>query len=208
MSAALLTGIGLGLLVAAQVGPLWLLCARSSVRYGFPVGLAVGAGVAVVDLLYAGLGAAGAARLLDVPGLRTALGIVGAVVLLWLGGRTLWSALRVRSGGEDETEIRSPRVAFATALGATASNPLTIASWAAVFAAASVADVTRTVPSTLAFVAAIGVGSFLWHVVLSAGFALVGRRAGARTRRGVDAAAGVGLLGFGGLLTWRALRNG
>ena len=46
------------------------------------------------------------------------------------------SAFRVRLGGESLDEVASPRRAFATALAATASNPLTIASWAAIFAAA------------------------------------------------------------------------
>ena len=207
MSAALVTGLGLGLLVAAQVGPLWLLCARSSLRHGFLVGLAIGAGVAVVDLTYATLGAAGAARVLDVPWLRPVLGLVGGAVLMWLGGRTLWAALRVRSGAEADSEVASPRAAFLTALGATASNPATIASWAAVFAAASVGAVTPTLAATVAFIVAIGLGSFAWHLALSAGFAVAGRRTGPRTERAVDVASGAGILGFGGLLAWRALRS-
>jgi putative LysE/RhtB family amino acid efflux pump len=207
MYAALVTGLGLGLLVAAQVGPLWLLCARSSLRHGFAVGLAIGAGVAVIDFAYATLGAAGAARVLDIPMLRPVLGLVGGGVLIWLGSRTLWSALRVRHGAEADSEVASPRAAFVTALGATASNPATIASWAAVFAAASVGSVTTTLGTTALFIAAIGVGSFAWHVALSAGFAIAGRRTGPRTERAVDVAAGAGLIGFGGLLTWRALRS-
>jgi putative LysE/RhtB family amino acid efflux pump len=206
MTAALLTGLGLGLLVAAQVGPIWLLCARSSMRYGLRVGLAIGGGAALVDLTYACLGAAGAARLLDVPGLRVVLGLIGAAVLVWLGARTLWASLRVRSGAEAEVEVASPRAAFATSLAATASNPLTIASWAAVFAAASVGEVTATAGATLVFVLAIGIGSLAWFTALALGFSLVGRRAGPRSQRTVDAFAGAGLVGFGGLLAWRASR--
>jgi putative LysE/RhtB family amino acid efflux pump len=204
MATALLTGLGLGLLVAAQVGPIWLLCARSSMRYGPRIGFAIGGGAALVDLTYACLGAAGAARLLDVPGLRVGLGLVGAAVLVWLGGRTLWAALRVRNGAEADVEVASPRAAFATSLAATASNPLTIASWAAVFAAASVGEVTATTGAALVFVLAIGIGSFAWFTALALGFSLVGRRVGPRSQQTVDALAGAGLVGFGGLLAWRA----
>ena len=53
MIASFLAGLGLGFLVGAQVGPIWLLCARSSLRHGARVGLGIGAGAAIVDLLYA-----------------------------------------------------------------------------------------------------------------------------------------------------------
>src|SRR5687767_9213586 len=127
---ALLVGFGLGFLVAAQLGPISLLAIRSTLRNGVYVGLAIGGGVAVIDTLYAAAGAAGAAGLLAFEPLRLAFGILGATVLAALGARTLWSAFRVRLGGEARDEVATPRAAFLTALAATASNPLTIASWA------------------------------------------------------------------------------
>jgi putative LysE/RhtB family amino acid efflux pump len=60
MLAALLIGFGLGASVAAQLGPLSLLTIRSTLRNGVWVGLAIGAGIAVIDTLYAAAGAAGA----------------------------------------------------------------------------------------------------------------------------------------------------
>ena len=75
---ALLAGLGAGFLVAAQVGPIWLLCARSVLRHGWHVGAAIGAGAALIDVTYASLGVAGTARLLDLAGLRVILGLVGA----------------------------------------------------------------------------------------------------------------------------------
>ena len=133
---ALFVGFGLGFVVAAQLGPLSLFVIRCTLRSGVSIGLAIGAGVAVIDTLYAAAGAAGAAGLLSIEPLRLAFGLTGAAVLVYLGVRTLMSAFRVRLGGEVPDEVSSPRRAFATALGATASNPLTIASWAAIFTAA------------------------------------------------------------------------
>ena len=141
---SLVVGFGLGFLVALQLGPMSLFLIRSTLRGGWAVGLAIGAGIAVVDLLYAAAGAAGAAPLLTIGPLRVILGLVGATVLIVLGLRTLHSALRVRQGLEVAEEIADPRRAFLTSLGGTASNPLTIASWAAVFAAASVAGAAGT----------------------------------------------------------------
>jgi threonine/homoserine/homoserine lactone efflux protein len=206
--AALAAGLCLGFLVAAQVGPIWLLCARTALRFGLVPALAVGLGAAVVDFLYACLGVAGAAGLLRVTGLRVGLGLLGAGVLVCLGGRTLWSALRVRAGMETESEVASAWAALRTSVVATASNPLTIASWAAIFAAASTARFTDGTSDTVALLVGIGVGSLAWHVVLSVGMRLAGRRIGERGLRIADGLAGLGMIGYGGLLGLRTLSDG
>src|SRR2546421_6800374 len=178
MRGALAAGFGLGFLTAAQVGPIWLLCLRSTLRGGFRVGVAIGAGAAVIDMVYAALGVAGASRLLEIDPLRVALGLTGAVMLALIGLRTLRTAFRIRLGGEADEEVASPRRAFVTSLGATASNPMTIAAWAAIFSAASTASIVGSSrAAALALLGAVCVGSFVWFVLLSAGTA-------ARRRRG------------------------
>jgi threonine/homoserine/homoserine lactone efflux protein len=104
-------------------------------------GIAIGAGAAIVDLLYAALGLTGAASLLEIDALRIGLGVFGAQVLAVTGTRILLAAFRVRLGAEAPNEVATARRAFGTAVAATASNPLTIATWAAIFAAASTASV-------------------------------------------------------------------
>jgi putative LysE/RhtB family amino acid efflux pump len=207
MLAALLTGLGLGLLVAAQVGPIWLLCARSSLRHGVRIGLAIGAGAALVDLAYATLGALGAARLVTIGVLRPVLGLLGAAVLCWIGGRTLWSAFRVRQGFEADDEVATVRSAFTTAVAATASNPLTIASWAAIFAAASIGEVASGPASATALLAGVAVGSALWFATLSGVLGVLGRRLPDRALVWVDGLSGAGVLAFAGLLGWRSFRR-
>jgi putative LysE/RhtB family amino acid efflux pump len=120
--------------------------------------------------------------------------------------RTLWSAFRVRTGGESVEEVSTPRRAFATALAATASNPLTIASWAAIFAAASTAGAVSGA-GTLLLLAGVGLGSMTWMCVLTGGVALARHAVGTRFVRVVDVIAGVGLLAFGGVLAWRTARD-
>jgi putative LysE/RhtB family amino acid efflux pump len=203
---ALLAGFALGFLVAAQLGPISLLAIRSTLRSGVLVGLAIAAGVAVIDTLYAAAGAAGAAGLLAIEPLRFAFGLLGAAVLAVLGARTLWSAFRIRMGGESREELATPRAAFLTALVATASNPLTIASWAAVFAAASTAGAAEAGGAAL-LLAGVGLGSLTWMTILAGGVSLARRRVGPRLLRAVDGVAGAGILGFGGLLAYRTLRD-
>jgi putative LysE/RhtB family amino acid efflux pump len=207
MTGAAAAGFGLGFLTAAQVGPIWLLCLRSTLRGGFWIGVAIGGGAAVIDVLYAALGVAGASRLLEVDPLRVALGVVGAVVLALLGLRTLASAFRVRIGGEVAEEVGSPRRAFVTSLAATASNPMTIAAWAAIFTAASTASVVGSSrAAALALLAGVCVGSFVWFVLLSAGTAVGRRYVGRRLVTTIDAVSALAIVGFAGVLGWRTLR--
>ena len=199
-------GFGLGFLVALQLGPMSLFLIRSTLRQGWAVGLAIGAGIAVIDGVYATLGAAGAVPLLTIGPLRVVLGLVGAAVLIVLGLRTLWSAFRVRTGGELEFEVSGPRRAFLTSLAGTASNPLTIASWAAIFAAAS-AGTGRSPGAAALVVAGVTVGSATWVGTLASATAIARRAVGARAIRAADAIAGLGLLGFGGALAYGAVHD-
>jgi putative LysE/RhtB family amino acid efflux pump len=203
---AVLVGFGLGFLVAVQLGPMSLFLIRSTLRRGWAVGLAIGAGIAVIDGAYATLGAAGAVPLLTIGPLRVVLGLVGAGVLVVLGVRTLWSAFRVRSGGELDVEVSGPRRAFLTSLAGTASNPATIASWAAIFAAAS-AGTGRSAGTAALLVAGVAVGSATWVTALASATAVVRRMVGPRAIRIADSVAGLGLIGFGGALAYGAAHD-
>jgi putative LysE/RhtB family amino acid efflux pump len=169
--------------------------------------VAIGAGIAVVDGLYAAAGAAGVSPLLDIQPLRLVLGVLGATVLIVLGLRTLYSAFRVRLGGETPSEVATPGRAFLTSLAGTASNPLTIASWAAIFAAASTAGAARTTGQAVLLVLGVAVGSFSWVSILAGGVALARRALGQRAIRVADVLAGLGLVSFGGALLYASAHD-
>ena len=99
--------------------------------------------------------------------------------------RTLRDAFRVRLGAETDDEVASPRRAFATSAAATASNPLTIASWAAVFAAAQRrrARPARRCCSSPASASAAS----CWVTLLATGTAAARRALGVRAMRIADA---------------------
>lgn len=200
-------GLGLGFFVALQLGPMSLFLIRTTLRSGLASGLAVGAGIAAVDGLYAAAGAAGVSPLLGIQPLRLALGVLGAAVLLVLGARTLYSAFRVRLGGETPFEVATPRRAFLTSLAGTASNPLTIASWAAIFAAASTAGAARTTGQAVLLVVGVAVGSLGWVTILAGGVAVARRALGPRAMRVADVLAGLGLVSFGGALLYASAHD-
>ena len=192
---ALALGLGLGFVVAMQIGPMSLWLVRSTLTAGWQVGLAIGAGIAVIDAGYAAAGAAGAAPLLTIGPLETLLGLVGAAVMAYLGVRTLKAAFAAPEGGA-RPDAASPRRAFLASLAATASNPLTIASWAAVFAAAGAAGAH----SPVLLVAGVGLGSLAWVTLLATGTAGAKRAVGPRIIRAADLVAGSAMLVFAGAL--------
>jgi putative LysE/RhtB family amino acid efflux pump len=195
-------GFGLGFFVALQLGPMSLFLIRSTLQSGWRVGLAIGAGIAVIDGIYAACGAAGAAPLLSVEPVRVTLGIAGAAFLIVLGLRTLHNSLRVRLGAETPLEVSTPKRAFLTSVAGTASNPATIASWAAIFAAANTAGAATGTEAAILLVVGVAIGSLCWVSALATGIAVTRRALGTRATRVADAVAGMGMLGFGGALVY------
>lgn len=207
MLRALSVGVLLGAFVAAQVGPVSLLCIRTATRSGFRPAVAIGAGAATVDVVYAGHGVLGAAALIQIELVGLALGLVGASVLAWMGVRTLRDAWRIRLGGETAVEVLNATASYRTGLVATASNPLTIVSWAAIFGAAATASLLDSTTAAVSLLVGVMIGSAVWFLVLAAVASRLGARLGQRTVWGIDVAAGVGLLGFATLLGVRTVQD-
>jgi threonine/homoserine/homoserine lactone efflux protein len=207
MLRALLAGLGLGMFVAAQVGPVSLLCIRTSARSGFRPGLAVGLGAATIDLVYATLGVLGVATLIGVDQVRIGLGLLGTVVLIVMGVRTLHAAARIRLGAELSDEVDVPSHALRTGLIVTASNPLTIVSWAAIFGAAATASLLANVQDAVLLLVGVGIGSAAWFTGLALVASRAGRRMGPRSLALVDTVSGVGLVVFGAVLGLRTLQD-
>jgi threonine/homoserine/homoserine lactone efflux protein len=203
---SLLVGYGLGLFVAAQIGPVSLLIVRSVVRGNFRIGLAMAAAVALVDLGYAALGIAGVARALEATdGVRVVVGFVGAALLAAIGVRSMWIGWRARFGLETAEEVGTPRRAFATAFAATALNPLTIALWTA--AAPAAVSGSRSSVATAALLVGVGLGTLTWYTFFAGAIALARRRIGPRLLAAIDIGAGAGILGFAGYLGYRTARS-
>lgn len=205
---SVLAGLGLGVVLAAQIGPVTLLIVRSVLRGGRAVlvGLTMAGAVAAVDVGYAALGLAGAGRALENESLRLAVGLASAAVLVAVGARTLWTGVRARFGLELADEVATPKGAFLTALAATALNPLTIALWTLSFpAAAPSLDGAVDAGGLLLGVAA---GTLAWYAGFALAVAFCRRRVGPRLLAAVDVSAGAGLMAFGGLLGYRSLREG
>ena len=121
MWSSLVLGFGLGFLVGFELGPMsaWLI--RTTLRSGYGAGAAIAAGVGVVDLCYAGIGVTGVATALRSDDLRTVAGLIGAIVIGYLGVTALLAA-RQPAPEVVQPDLLRPRRAFVLSLGATAIN--------------------------------------------------------------------------------------
>jgi threonine/homoserine/homoserine lactone efflux protein len=193
MEMLFLKGLAFGFVLAATVGPMWVLCFRRTVAYGALTGFVSGMGIAVADGLYGAVAAFGltaiSAFLLQ-HGFW--IGLVGGVFLLYLGVKTLLS--KPAANGE-AAKPASPAQAFLSTLGLTLANPPTILAFAAIFAGlglAASADFNAAALITLA----VFLGSASWWVLLAAAGGALRERFGPRLLRAINIVSGITILTF------------
>jgi len=196
MGAFFLKGLAFGFVLAATVGPMWVLCLRRTLSAGRLAGFASGMGIAVADALYGAVAAFGLTALstfLLAQQFWLALG--GSGFLLWLGARTLLAKPTPLEARVDAPSPRGLAAGFLSTLGLTLANPPTILAFAAIFAAIGVGAQSRYGAAALV-VLGVFLGSALWWVILAAAAGALRARLGPRTMRAINMVSGLTILGF------------
>jgi threonine/homoserine/homoserine lactone efflux protein len=189
-------GLLIGLSIAAPVGPIGVLCIRRTLADGRLAGLATGMGAATADAAYgavAGFGLTVVARLLLAQEFWVRL--IGGLFLCYLGAKTFAGTPAERPamavGG------RSLAGAYTSALALTLTNPLTILSFAAIFAGLGAGAAGGTAPAAALLVLGVLIGSALWWLILTSAVGLLRSRLTAHRLRWVNRLSGAVLLAFG-----------
>lgn len=195
----LLKGAVLGLSIAAPVGPIGLLCIQRSMASGRGAGLTCGLGAATADAIY---GAVAAFGLASVSGmllhLQDALQLGGGLFLLYLGFSTARQK-PISSSGVLENSPHRLRLFLSTCM-LTLANPMTILSFAAVFAGAGLGTEVAGRGAALSMVIGVFLGSALWWLILSGTAAWLGTRLTLVHLRLINLVAGALILLFA---TWQ-----
>ena len=185
-------GLLFGFLLAATVGPMWVLCFRRTLAQGPLAGFVSGMGIAVADGLY---GAVAAFGLTAVSGflLRHSywIGLVGGVFLVYLGLKTLLARPAAEAA---ETNPSGLLQGFLSTLGLTLANPPTILAFVAIFAGLGL--VASDYGTAGLVVLGVFLGSASWWIILAAGAGWLRGRIGPRLFRGINVVSGVTILGF------------
>ena len=181
-----------GFLLAATVGPMWLLCFRRTFEHGALAGFVSGMGIAVADGLY---GAVAAFGLTAISGLLLKysfwIGVVGGAFLLYLGVRTLLSRPDLELSKANPAGLLQN---FLSTLGLTLANPPTILAFAAIFAGLGL--VSSDYSTAALIVLGVFLGSASWWMILTAGAGWLRGRIGPGLIRAINIVSGVSILGF------------
>ncbi len=188
-------GAAIGFLVAAAIGPIALLGIRTTLERGRIAGIAAGMGVAVADTIYAAIGAygisfVGAALTSGESWLR----LVGGIVLIAFG---IYLARRQPVTAAEEQEVpKSLTADFLMTLGLTLTNPMTILSFAGLFAGVSG---LRGFPLSEIPALLLGVfaGSAVWWLALAFVIGLIRHRISPTTMLWINRGSAAAIIGFG-----------
>lgn len=193
----------IGFCIAAPVGPIGMLCIQRSLSRGFRSGLATGLGAACADALYGLLGALGIVGVVAaLPALTLVLKIAGGAFLVWLA----WSIARESSAAPAaacDVPAASNAREFLTTFALTLSNPLTILSFVAIFAALGpLPHVLTSIEgagwlAVAPLVAGVFAGSAAWWLCLSGATAALRVRMPASFVRGITRLSALVVTGFG-----------
>jgi len=196
-------GLLIGFSIAAPVGPIGVLCIRRTLSDGRLSGLVSGLGAATADALYgcvAGFGLTFISSFLV--GQQMWFKLFGGLFLCYLGIKTLLSKPAERAAKASGSGLLG---AYASTFLLTVTNPLTILSFAAIFAALGLGNTTGSYASAVVLVLGVFLGSALWWLLLVGGVGLFRTRFNTQGMLWVNRISGLiitifGVAALGGLI--------
>ncbi|MEO8285723.1 MAG: LysE family transporter [Chloroflexota bacterium] len=190
-----LRGLLIGFSIAAPVGPIGVLCIRRSLTEGRASGLASGLGAATADAMYGCIAAFGLTFISTfLVSQQRVLRLVGGIFLLFLGVRTFLARPASETASAPATNLLS---AYGSTFLLTVTNPLTILSFAVVFAGIGLGDNGGDFAAAALVVLGVFLGSALWWLLLSGGVSLVRTRFSYGGLWWVNRVSGILITGFG-----------
>jgi len=190
-----LKGLVIGFSIAAPVGPIGMLCLRRTLAEGRLSGFVSGLGAATADAFYgfiAGFGLTAISTFLVDQ--QAWLRLIGGVFLIFLGVRYFLSKPREQSLVVGKGSVVG---GYVSTLFLTLTNPVTILSFAGIFAGLGLGSTSQDYGSAIALVAGVFTGSAAWWFVLSAIASLFRAKVTFERLRWVNRISGIIIAGFG-----------
>lgn len=194
----LIKGIAVGIVIALPVGPVGVLCVRRCLFEGVLLGFVSGLGAAVADATFGAIAALGLTFLRDwLLDYQDWFGLAGGAFLLTFGFKELFL---YRAREPEPLAGEAVFGAFASTYALTIANPITLLSFAAIFAKVGAEAVTGLGGASV-LVGGVFLGSLLWWLGLAFGIAALRNLAGEivmlwlnRISGGILLLSGIGLL--------------
>lgn len=188
-------GAAIGFAVAAPVGPIGMLCIKTTLEKGRLAGFAAGLGAAVADTIFAAVGALAISLVGNFLSMEQDLFKLGAGIFLIIFG--LYLARKPALVPENGEKVPPGLWAeFTLTLLLTLANPSTILSFAAVFAGVTAGGgyALETMP---ALITGVFVGAAAWWLTLGQIVGLIRHKISQRGLVLINRGAGLALVAFG-----------
>jgi threonine/homoserine/homoserine lactone efflux protein len=165
----------IGLSIAAVIGPISVLCIQRTLTRGYVYGLISGLGIATADGTYGSVAAFGLTAISTfLVHEEMWIRAIGGAFLLYLGIRTILS----KPAEKAATAAKAHNLpgAYASILLLTLTNPLTILSFAAIFAGIGVSGGKGGYLAATLVVLGVFLGSATWWLILTSSVSLLRRK--------------------------------
>ncbi len=188
-------GLLIGLSIAATVGPMSILCIQRTLSKGHLYGLVSGLGIATADAVYGSVAAFGLTLIANfLVSQQTWIRLIGGLFLIYLGLKTILTKPAERAAAAKANHFFG---AYVSTFLLTLANPLTILSFAAIFAGIGVAGASKSSASAITVVLGVFTGSVLWWCILTSGISLLRGKFTPRWLLWINRTSGVILALFG-----------
>lgn len=192
-----LKGMIIGFSIAIPVGPIGLLCIRRTLARGRMSGLFSGLGAATADGIYGSVAAFGLTFISNfLVSHQVTLRLIGGAFLCYLGVRIFLSVPHEKPTSREDGLLAD----YVSTLFLTLTNPVTILTFAAIFAASGVGDVAGKYYLPCLLVLGVVSGSALWWLVLSGLVSLFHKSMDESRLKLVNRISGTIIAGFGAVV--------
>jgi threonine/homoserine/homoserine lactone efflux protein len=188
-------GLIIGFSIAAPVGPIGILCIRRSLTIGKWSGICTGLGAAAADTIYGIIAVLGLTAVSDILiSYDWWMKMIGASFLLYLGCKSFFTThISKKTISSSHHSLLQD---FSSTLLLTLTNPITILSFAAIYAGMGLGDVHASPLSSIAMVIGVSLGSTLWWIFLVCGISVFKTKLTTTHMKWIDWISGCVLIGF------------
>jgi threonine/homoserine/homoserine lactone efflux protein len=198
----ILSGLTIGIIVAAPIGPVNLICIRRTLAFGLVNGFLSGLGAALGDTVFGIVTAFGLTAIAQlIKGFYVPLQILGGLMLIGFGVHTFFAKPRKR----DLDQISSSDAGASTLAGAilstfalTITNPATLFGFAALFAGlGSLIGEKPRFAEAAVLIGGVAAGSVAWWFTLTTIVGLFHKNIDERAMKWINRAMGAAITLFG-----------
>ena len=193
----IIKSILIGFVVAMPVGPIGVLCINHSIRGGMRHGISAGMGAALADGIFGFVAGLGSAALISGATDAWEFKLIGALLILLLGIKNIFTNRPLQKKSVVKSELIKT---FVATFFLTLTNPLTVLSFAAIFAGVGI--VLDEFPRVTALYLGLGifVGSLLWWLSLAFFSSLISQRMNIQNIQVISRISGGILIAFAGII--------